>query len=677
MKIRSPLRFLPVSLLLFAVPSSANAALDAPHNASRSVGCLSCHQMTSTYPRLLPPLGHTQQDLDDTIGNNLCWSCHNGTDAPYRATHSSLQTDGDYGAWGVECWICHSPHLQEQKFNGSTYGKFIRRSINLANISGLAKTGKKTVLFTGPTTFADGDTVYNGVCEVCHDGTGHYQGDGSSPDQNHGNIAQFGQANPGLDPRECTFCHSHQDGFRPSCPDCHGLPPTVASAGGPSGLVGPSARVPATGQLYGTPAATRSGSNGQHLLHATPSGYDYPCNTCHFGGMHTTMTADDARVDHQIQIGFSGAAVRGMSNGQDTSYNGQSALAGYSYLGTNGTTTTAGDAMTCANTYCHSNGTSVATGTIPVNTSAAWNSGPLTCDSCHEYGPGYELYAPKANSHVRHNFLGCESCHYTTTTDGTTITNTVQHANGQYDLAPSPTYYRFLTNHSNTFDYDFDAGGGTCSNISCHDGVIVTTKRWGGASLTPSSFNFNYTDQGCYGVTITDYAPSCYPPSACIPPYTYNWVFNDGYTYTSSGTSSSVSREFGAPGTYTATVTVISAKGLSGVRTSMPFDLYPPANVPPTLAITTAVNVRTVTLTDLTVDPDYNYCGHSGNAQVRIVWGDGQTTLTTIALTDQPSNQTFTHTYSTSGTKTLQYYIWDNADTWWVQLSPNPQVVVP
>jgi predicted CxxxxCH...CXXCH cytochrome family protein len=383
--------------------------------------------------------------------------------------------------------------------------------------------------------------------------------------------------------------------------------------------------------------------------------------------MHATMTAADAKVDHQIQIGFSGTAVLGMSNGQDTSYNGQSTLSGYTYLGTNSTTTSSAGGMTCANTYCHSNGTSIATGAIPVNTSAAWNSGPITCDSCHEYGPGYDLYAPKANSHVRHNFLGCESCHYTTTTDGTTITNTVQHVNGQYDLAPSPTYYRFLTNHPNTFDYVFDTGGGTCSNISCHDGVIATTKRWGGASLTPSSFNFNYTNQGCYGVTITDYAPSCYPPSACIPPYTYNWVFSDGYTYTSSGTSSSVSREFGAPGTHTATVTVISAKGLSGVRTSMPFDLYPPPNVLPTPDFSLSANGLTVTFTDQSFDTDYNYCGHSGPGRVIIDWGPGGWVDygNILNLTDTPSGQVIgSYTYASPGTYTINYGVYDNVITY-------------
>lgn len=51
------------------------AALDAPHNTSRSVSCLSCHQMPSSYPMQLPPLNNLPADIDDTVTNGLCWSC--------------------------------------------------------------------------------------------------------------------------------------------------------------------------------------------------------------------------------------------------------------------------------------------------------------------------------------------------------------------------------------------------------------------------------------------------------------------------------------------------------------------------------------------------------------------------------------------------------------------------
>jgi hypothetical protein len=105
----------------------AQAQLDAPHNASSATGCLSCHQMDSTYPKLLPPLVTTPLNIDDTNSNNLCWSCHTGTggtDEPLHVpTHSSLLTDNDYGDWTVECWVCHNQHTQDQfkKYGTASY----------------------------------------------------------------------------------------------------------------------------------------------------------------------------------------------------------------------------------------------------------------------------------------------------------------------------------------------------------------------------------------------------------------------------------------------------------------------------------------------------------------------------------------------------------------------------
>ncbi|MHB1349090.1 MAG: CxxxxCH/CxxCH domain c-type cytochrome [Desulfobulbaceae bacterium] len=779
------------ALLLFSLLSpsipEAHAALDPPHDTA---GCLSCHDMTSTEPDLLPPLGHPPTTIDETPANAACEKCHLTGELGIPAvftTHSSDNTDEGYGKWTVECSVCHNQHLQEQEINGSSYGKFIRQSIDLTGIKLYdtdgnplpGKSGAKAVVFKGPTglnSFADGEGAIDGICEVCHTLTSHWRNDGT--------LAGVG-VHDGLRGSNCMGCHPHHKGFKASCDICHGFPPVV--------------NIPQAGDgLVVSPAATGGTTAGWHAVHATTKRpYVFPCATCHYNGMPDTPINGNDR----LQIGFSGRALLA-DDAAGTEYRGRSLIPPYAYEGTNGTTVSIDGTMTCANiychsigqradgqplvqdtadyagpkwnetvavpycsfchqgsppsgshprhlesmhcnkchysalggsqcdychaphpqpgerlsrvttalhvnreinvgiiapyggtyngtpapgdgfascsnTYCHSNGTSVATGAVPDNTSADWGSGPLTCSSCHEYGPTYNLYAPKANSHVRHDFLGCEHCHYQTTTDGTTIAGTALHVNRQYDLAPSPTYHRNGSDYPNTFTYAFDSGGGTCSNISCHAGLIDTTKRWGNASLTPTGFNFNYTDQGCYGITITSGTPSCYPASACAPPYTYNWVFSDGYTFTSSGTSSSVSHEFGVAGSYTATVTVTAANGLNGTRTSTSFTPDPPANVQPTLGIATAVNARTLTLTDLTVDPDYNFCGHSGSAQVRIVWGDGETTLAAIALTDQPSNQTFVHTYSTSGTKTLQYYIWDNADTWWKQLSPNPQVLIP
>ncbi|MHB8809875.1 MAG: cytochrome c3 family protein [Desulfobulbaceae bacterium] len=189
---------------------AAQAAPDAPHDAGNSIGCLSCHQMTSTYPKLLPPLGGTPVDMDDTYANRVCRSCHDGSGSSIvlTDTHSSLTMGNKYGDWTVECWVCHNEHLQEQnRYNGSTYGMYIRRNINLANIKKPdgtpLKAGTKAVVFTGPATFADGNATYNGICEVCHTQTTHFRNDGSGSNQNH----------DGKQGSDCVSCHNHDTGF--------------------------------------------------------------------------------------------------------------------------------------------------------------------------------------------------------------------------------------------------------------------------------------------------------------------------------------------------------------------------------------------------------------------------------------------------------------------------------
>lgn len=89
--------------------------------------------------------------------------------------------------------------------------------------------GPKPVIFTsytGQNSYADGDAVYDGVCEVCHTQNGHHNNDG------HDNTEHF-------DGQKCTECHLHGREFEApfaqahkthltadkgphlACPDCH------------------------------------------------------------------------------------------------------------------------------------------------------------------------------------------------------------------------------------------------------------------------------------------------------------------------------------------------------------------------------------------------------------------------------------------------------------------------
>jgi len=291
-------------------------------------------------------------------------------------------------------------------------------------------------------------------------------------------------------PCECKVCHGpvgpHAGGY-PGCGSCHGFPP-VDNAG-----------------LVFLPSPTGATTAGAHAKHATSSGYNYSCETCHFNGMPTTAIIENPLL---LQMGFSG-----VTNG--AVYDGRVLQTPYLYDNTNGTTVTTSGAMTCSNTYCHSGGTggtmNMGTpGTSPLgdprpvalNTSPAWTaSGPLACTTCHGVPPSYPQNNPKSNSHMYGLFAGdahrqsCNICHYGTTTDGVTITGIDNHVNGIYNVAPDPTatVYGLYGYGPVNFTYSYDAGGGKCSNISCHGG---TDYYWGRANILAS-------------ITGT-YGPACY-----------------------------------------------------------------------------------------------------------------------------------------------------------------------
>ena len=101
------------------------------------------------------------------------------------------------------------------------YGQYIKDNLD---ISADGSGNYKAVKFfdqTGTNSFADGDTTYNGVCEVCHTQTTHYRNDGTGSDQHHMNVGN-------ADGTNCFSCHSHVRGFAhgggsgSGCDSCHG-----------------------------------------------------------------------------------------------------------------------------------------------------------------------------------------------------------------------------------------------------------------------------------------------------------------------------------------------------------------------------------------------------------------------------------------------------------------------
>lgn len=338
----------------------------------------------------------------------------------------------------------------------------------------------------------------------------------------------------------------------------------------------------------------------------------------------------------------------------------------------------------CRNIYCHSDATAVASGVIGYSgatfanhTTPTWGeSSALTCTSCHNAPPNYgqaywvkygqEFFkpGPKANYHYigDHRAEGCTSCHFATTDDGATIKDPRRHGNGVYDVVPGPGI---------SFRYDYDPGGGRCSTIVCHNRNHPTgDESWGEA---PTYLNVTYAKTDCHTYTFSVNDAELLARGE-IAPLSITWDFGDG---SSTNGSFSVTHRFADRGTYIVKVTVRDK-----TRHLIYNNLYIPVdetNIRPSANIAVAVDGQTVTLTDLSIDPDYNECGHSGTGTISISWNDSSATLIQpLALTDSPSGTIFRHTYQTAGTYSISVQILDNSgDTPYSQLNPLTAQVPP
>jgi hypothetical protein len=132
------------------------------------------------------------------------------------------------------CMVCHD------MYGGGDCGDYTNLRLIYCDLS-TPNSGIKTVKFTcdfsqespcdpeGTNSYADGDSTYDGVCEVCHTNTRHHRNDGSQEDDGH---------YAGTD---CIACHSHSDEFSHAggagvgCESCHGHDAGYGGAQGGAG----------------------------------------------------------------------------------------------------------------------------------------------------------------------------------------------------------------------------------------------------------------------------------------------------------------------------------------------------------------------------------------------------------------------------------------------------------
>lgn len=386
-----------------------------------------------------------------------------------------------------------------------------------------------------------------------------------------------------------------------------------------------------------------SGAAGKHVVHVQDA--QIPCTKCHFGytdySTHMNGIWDTSNPSVRL-VHFDSENASGEWNDDTGPQTG-----------------------TCANTYCHSSATGGTqnTGGItrssflnsindpkPVTTNASlewYTTGSLSCISCHGCcSPWYKDGRPIDYGHTQtHNGSPCNYCHYATTHDGKTIFDSSKHANGIYDVVPDPTYVDSLGNHI-SFTYQYDAGGGKCSNVSCHSGF---PGYWNSSTMgsTGISANFNFAGAGCNDINAT--ATPLGGLSTPYPPYTYDWDWGDGTHTTGTAETGPVTayHKYPQTGTYYLMFSYRDKYYLTGdLMYSRPVSVSIASNKVPVVSATASVQGYTVTITDQSYDTDAYFCGHSGLGTIQIDWRDGTTTTQPINLTDQPSNTTYSHTYA-------------------------------
>ncbi len=234
--------------------------------------------------------------------------------------------------------------------------------------------------------------------------------------------------------------------------------------------------------MHGTTMAT--GSHTKHMSYNFNSYQINKCTLCHkwntsiagtFDGS-TCTTSCHSTPEKTLHVDGSVNVVFDTYFGAEATYSG---------------TLAPGDGYgNCSNTYCHSYGTSVSTGIIFNNTSTPWGSGTLACNACHRYPPDYPNGSLKKNNHSAHSGKTCDNCHYSTTTNGTSITSPANHVNKTYDLQAGSGV---------SFSYTYSSEGGSCSSISCHSN---TASAWG----TTACLDCHSVSQGSRAAITTQFS---------------------------------------------------------------------------------------------------------------------------------------------------------------------------
>jgi hypothetical protein len=320
--------------------------------------CWSCHNdIDAPYVRT-----HSSLQIDDSYGNWTveCRVCHNphyqkqkehGSESYlYSGTSTNVTTTTitkSGAGWSIDEYenMVVIPNITENKYiykitgntsdtltiegpidltNVSTgdtfailYGQLVYDTVVLDDITNPdpSRSGNREVKFfwkTGDNSFADGNGIYDGVCEVCHERTKHFRNDGSGDDQHHSNVG-------GADGEDCTECHNHVYGFAHgggsaggNCDECHGHDPGYEGATGGAG----------TYKTHSTHTENDSddlrgpsvGCDTCHNINSFPNFADGVSYTDYKSGADMTTVCNDCHSPGGTYDGLSNAVVGAKNN---------------------------------------------------------------------------------------------------------------------------------------------------------------------------------------------------------------------------------------------------------------------------------------------------------------------------------------------------------------------------
>ncbi len=374
---------------------------------------------------------------------SICTGCHQD----YVAHGGDIQGAPSHAAV-ASCLFCHDPH-----------GKSVNNGTdnNIMMIRGKIL-GKTTRYVTANTSLwrADG----SGVCDnqKCHGGKP--MGDNALASGTvMGDVADHKSAGVTYT-TSCVGCHTHttaSGSFKPDCNSCHEYP----------------------GQQYLSGTHVLSAVHKVHAFSPNPTngydnGYGFSCGTCHNSYTHNKLTWGPGTWDNNatvVDVVFDPAKNPGAT--YDNSLPG-------AYTGT------------CNGLTCH--GGKLPAASQGTDTTPEWQTRSTgACGTCHKVtaaGPPGTGAHPDHASSVTGYAIGCNVCHYQTTTNGTTIANRSVHTDNQSRVSFNTSDWRFTSAGS--------AYGGTlaigdsavdsndrCTNVYCHSVANSKTAPYGGVVQTP------------------------------------------------------------------------------------------------------------------------------------------------------------------------------------------------